>query len=192
MTSSRRNKKIIIIVISHVSALGKFVISVPLGYVMNIARDLLCIAKGEILEDSWSRLIYSVDASHYEIEPTAVVCPADEYDVQRICEYSSCHNIPITARGAGTGLLGQSLSNGVILDFSKHMDNIVEIDNEYVTVQPGIVKGILDKELKKNNKFLPPDPASSNYCTLGGMIADNSSGIHSLGYGEHYFLSSRN
>jgi FAD/FMN-containing dehydrogenase len=184
MTSLRRNKKIIIIVFSHVSASGKFVISVPLGYVMNIARDLLCIAKGEVLEDSWSKLIYSVDASHYEIEPAAVVCPADEYDVQRICEYSTCHNIPVTARGAGTGLLGQSLSNGVILDFSKHMDNIVEIDNDYVTVQPGIVKGLLDKELKKKNKFLPPDPASSNYCTLGGMIADNSSGIHSLGYGS--------
>jgi glycolate oxidase len=184
MTSSRRNKKTVILDISHVSTSGKFVISVRLYYVMNIARDLLCIAKGEILEDAWSRHVYSVDASHYEIEPAAVVCPADEYDVQRICEYSACHNIPITARGAGTGLLGQSLSNGIIIDFSKHMDNLVEIDNDYVIVQPGIVKGILDKELKKNNKFLPPDPASSNYCTLGGMIADNSSGIHSLGYGS--------
>ena len=164
--------------------IGKFVILVWLGHVMNIASDLLCIAKGEILEDSWSRLIYSVDASHYEIEPIAVVCPTDEYDVQRICEYSSSNKIAITARGAGTGLLGQSLSDSVILDFSKHMDKIIEIDNEYVTIQPGVVKGILDKELQKKNKFLPPDPASSNYCTLGGMIADNSSGIHSLGYGS--------
>src|SRR5215210_171028 len=186
-SSSRTIKEIIIIailVISDASISGKFVISVRLHYVMNIARDLLCIAKGEILGDRWSRHVYSVDASHYEIEPAAVVCPADEYDVQRICKYSACHNIPITARGAGTGLLGQSLSNGVILDFSKHMDNLVEIDNDFVIIQPGIVKGILDKELKKNNKFLPPDPASSNYCTLGGMIADNSSGIHSLGYGS--------
>src|ERR671915_155824 len=151
---------------------------------MNIAHDLLCIAKGEILEDNWSRHIYSVDASHYEIEPAAVVYPADEDDVQRLCEYASHNKIPITARGAGTGLLGQSLSSGMILDFSKHMNEIIEIDDDYVTVQPGIVKGILDKELKKRNKFLPPDPASSNYCTIGGMIADNSSGIHSLGYGS--------
>lgn len=151
---------------------------------MNIARDLLCIAKGEVLEDSWSRHIYSVDASHYEIEPAAVVCPADEHDVQRLCEYSSSNKIPITGRGAGTGLLGQSLSYGIVLDFSKHMDRIIDIDNDYVTVQPGVVKGMLDKELKKRNKFLPPDPASSNYCTIGGMIADNSSGIHSLGYGS--------
>ena len=155
---------------------------------MNIARDLLCIAKGEVLEDSWSRQVYSVDASHYEIEPAAVACPVDEHDVQRLCEYSSSKKIPITARGAGTGLLGQSLSYGMILDFSKHMDKIIDIDNDYVTVQPGIVKAILDKELKKRNKFLPPDPASSNYCTIGGMIADNSSGIHTLGYGRYYFL----
>jgi glycolate oxidase len=76
------------------------------------------------------------------------------------------------------------LSYGIILDFSKHMNKIIEIDNDFVTVQPGIVKGVLDKELKKRDKFLPPDPASSNYCTIGGMIADNSSGIHCLGYGS--------
>jgi FAD/FMN-containing dehydrogenase len=60
---------------------------------MNIVRDLLCIAKGEILEDDWSRRIYSVDASHYEIEPAAVVCPADEDDVQRLCEYASSNKM---------------------------------------------------------------------------------------------------
>ncbi len=151
---------------------------------MNIADDLLCIAKGEILEDSWSKRIYSVDASHYEITPSAVVCPADEYDVRRLCEYASSNKIAITARGAGTGLLGQSLCHGIILDFSKHMDRIIDIDDDYVVLQPGIVKAKLDKELKKKNKFLPPDPASSNYCTIGGMIANNSSGIHSLGYGS--------
>ena len=86
---------------------------------MHVADDLLRIAKGEVLDDSWTRQIYSVDASHYEIEPTAVVCPADEQDVQEVCRYTSNKKIPITARGAGTGLLGQSLSNGIILDSSK-------------------------------------------------------------------------
>jgi len=151
---------------------------------MNITDDLLRIAKGEILEDSWSRQIYSVDASHYEIDPAAIVCPVDEHDVQAICQYSFSKKVPITARGAGTGLLGQSLSSGLILDFTKHMNKIIEIDDDHTTVQPGIVKGQLDKELKKRNKFLPPDPASNNYCTIGGMIADNSSGIHCLGYGS--------
>ena len=151
---------------------------------MCIAGDLLRIAKGEVLDDSWTRRVYSVDASHYEIEPMAVSYPVDECDVQQICKYSVAKQIPIAARGAGTGLLGQSLSNGIILDFSRHMNRIIEIGNDYVTVQPGIVKGVLDKELKKRNKFMPPDPASSNYCTVGGMIANNSSGVHCLGYGN--------
>ena len=151
---------------------------------MRIAGDLLRIAKGEVLDDSWSRQVYSVDASHYEISPAAVVCPADDHDVEEVCRYSFAKKVPLTARGAGTGLLGQSLSDGIILDFTRHMNRIVEIESDHVTVQPGIVKGVLDKELKKRNKFLPPDPASSNYCTIGGMIADNSSGVHCLGYGN--------
>ena len=151
---------------------------------MRIAGDLVRIAKGEVLDDSWNRQVYSVDASHYEILPEAVVCPADDHDVERLCEYSSAKKVPITARGAGTGLLGQSLSDGIILDFTRNMNRIVEVEDDRVTVQPGIVKGVLDKELKKRNKFLPPDPASSNYCTIGGMIADNSSGVHCLGYGN--------
>lgn len=152
---------------------------------LRIADDLLRIAKGEVLDDIWSRQVYSVDASHYEITPAAVVYPADEHDISQMCEYSLAKRIPITARGAGTGLLGQSLSNnGIILDFTKHMNRMLEIEDDYVIVQPGMVKAALDKELKKRNKFLPPDPASSNHCTLGGMIADNSSGIHCLGYGN--------
>jgi glycolate oxidase len=151
---------------------------------MHIAGDLLHIAKGEVLDDSWSRRVYSADASYYDIEPRVVVWPVDEHDVQQMCQYSFAKKIPITARGAGTGLLGQSLSDGMILDFTKHMDKIIEMGEDYVIVQPGIVKGFLDKQLRKRNKFLPPDPASSNYCTVGGMIADNSSGMHSLGYGS--------
>jgi glycolate oxidase len=64
------------------------------------------------------------------------------------------------------------------------MNKILEISDDNVVVQPGLVKGILDKELKKKGKFFPPDPASSNYCTIGGMIANNSSGAHCLAYGN--------
>ncbi|HEX7033520.1 MAG TPA: FAD-binding oxidoreductase [Nitrososphaera sp.] len=152
---------------------------------MRIAEELLRIAKGEAEDDEWTRQIYSVDASHYEIAPAAVAYPADDYDVGQICQYSSAKKIPITARGAGTSLLGQALSEGgIVIDFTRHMNRIIEIEDDYVVIQPGIVKAVLDKELKKKKKFLPPDPASSNYCTIGGMIADNSSGIHCLGYGN--------
>jgi glycolate oxidase len=151
---------------------------------ISLADDLRRIAKGEILSDSWSRDIYSVDASHYTIKPSMIACPLNESDVEKICHYCFSKSIPITARGAGTGLLGQSLSNGIIIDFTRHMNKILEAGTDYVVVQPGLVKGVLDKELKKERKFLPPDPASSNYCTVGGMVANNSSGAHCLGYGN--------
>ena len=149
-----------------------------------IPDELVRIARGEVLADDWSRRVYSVDASHYEIAPEAIVCPVDEGDVQEVCRYAHSRKIPITGRGAGTGLLGQSLSSGLVIDFTRHMNRVLEVADDYVVVQPGLVKGVLDKELKKKNKFLPPDPASSNYCTIGGMIADNSSGVHCLGFGN--------
>ncbi len=149
-----------------------------------IDDSLLRVAKGELLSDDWSRKTYSVDSSHYEIMPEAILCPVDEYDVQQACLYSTSKKVPIAARGAGTGLLGQSLSDGIILDFTKHMNRVLEIHENHVVVEPGIVKAVLDNELKKKGKFLPPDPASSRYCTIGGMIADNSSGVHCLGYGN--------
>jgi glycolate oxidase len=152
--------------------------------IIPIADELNRIAKGEILSDDWSKEIYSVDASHYSIKPSVIVCPFDEHDLSEICQYGYSKNTSITARGAGTGLLGQSLNDNIIIDFTKHMNKILEIGTDYVLVQPGLVKGILDKELKKRGKFLPPDPASSNYCTIGGMIANNSSGVHALGYGS--------
>jgi glycolate oxidase len=150
----------------------------------SIADQLLRIAKGEVLSDDWSRKIYSVDASHYCVKPSVIVCPLDEYDVSKVIQYAYSKNLSITARGAGTGLLGQSLNDHVVFDFTKHMNKILEIADDYVLVQPGLVKGLLDKELLKKGKFLPPDPASSSYCTIGGMIANNSSGIHALGYGS--------
>jgi glycolate oxidase len=152
--------------------------------IVTIADDLRRIAKGEILSDSWSRKTYSVDASNQIIMPSVITCPQDEYDVEKICQYSFSKGVSITARGAGTGLLGQSLSDDIIIDFTKHMNKIIEIGDDYVIVQPGQIKGKLDYELKKRGKFFPPDPASSNYCTIGGMIANNSSGAHCLGYGS--------
>jgi FAD/FMN-containing dehydrogenase len=149
-----------------------------------IGDSLARIARGEVLTDEWSRRVYSVDASHYEVTPDAVVCPRDAGDVQAVCRHAFSRKVPITGRGAGTGLLGQSLSKGIVLDFARHMDRVLEVGDDYVKVEPGIVKAVLDKELKKRNKFLPPDPASSNYCTLGGMISNNSSGVHCLGYGN--------
>src|ERR1700740_2056386 len=107
---------------------------------VSVGEELRRIAKGKILDDEWSREIYSVDASHYTFLPLAVVHPTDRYDLKEICQYSFAKNLPITGRGAGTGLLGQSLSNSVVIDFTKHMNQIIEIEDNYVIVEPGVVK----------------------------------------------------
>ena len=146
--------------------------------------DLKRLGLVDVFSDDWTRTIYSVDASHCSLKPSIVNFPSNEQDIQKICAYAYDHSIPVTCRGAGTGLLGQSLSTGIVLDFTKKMNKILEINDDYVIVQPGVVKAVLDKELAKRNKFIPPDPASSNYCTIGGMIANNSSGPHGLGYGS--------
>lgn len=151
---------------------------------LNISNELRQIAKGEVLSDDWSRKFYSVDASHYSLSPEAIICVKDVHDISEICKKVYSKDISITARGAGTGLLGQSLTSGILLDFTKYMNKIIELEEDHVILQPGIVKAVLDRELKKINKILPVDPSSSNYCTLGGMIANNSSGIHALGYGS--------
>jgi glycolate oxidase len=115
-----------------------------------LADELVRVAKGEILSDDWSRRIYSVDASHYEMEPAAVACPNDAHDVQEIMRYSFLAKIPVTGRGSGTGLLGQALSeNGLVLDFSKHMNRIIEMSDNYVVIQPGIVNAVLQRVEKE-------------------------------------------
>ena len=142
--------------------------------------------RGKVHTDEWTRLINSVDASHFQINPSMVFVPEDVTDVTNMCQYAHEREIPLTARGGGTGLLGQALTHGIVVDISRHFNRIIEIGERDVLVEPGVVKVVLDKELKKKGKFLPPDPSSSNFCTLGGMIANNSSGAHTLRYGEHY------
>ena len=134
--------------------------------------------------DQWTRLINSVDASHFQVHPSMVFVPDDATDVANICQYANRKEIPLTPRGGGTGLLGQALTQGIVVDISKQLNRIIEIEESYVEVEPGVVKAVLDKELKKRGKFFPPDPSSSNFCTIGGMIANNSSGAHTLRYGS--------
>jgi glycolate oxidase len=150
----------------------------------NIGQEVANLTSNETLWDDWTRKIYSVDASNFVVEPLIVSCPRDEFDIQQICKFATVRNIPLVCRGAGTGLLGQCLSTGIVLDFVRKMDHIVEIGDDYVIAEPGITKNRLDRELQKRGKFIPPNPASSNYCTLGGMIANNSSGPLTLGYGS--------
>jgi FAD/FMN-containing dehydrogenase/Fe-S oxidoreductase len=138
--------------------------------------------KGEIVYDSISRIIYSFDASMYEIKPLAIIKPKIKEDILKILDFAKNENIPIHPRGAGTGMAGQSLGRGIVLDFSKYLNNIIEIQDDYVRVEPGIVYKDLNNKIKTHFLFFPPDPSSGDICTIGGMISNNSSGSRSLKY----------
>jgi len=147
-----------------------------------IGRHLQRIIQCQVLFDKQSRDFYSVDASSYVVKPLVIAFPTNERDIIKILSFASKNNIPVTPRGAGTGLVGSALGNGVILDF-KHFDKI-KIYSNYVQADSGVIKGILDKKLEKDGKFFGPDPSVGPYCTIGGMIATNASGSHSLKYGS--------
>jgi len=142
--------------------------------------------KGEVRFDDISRALYSTAACIFKIMPMGIVIPKDEEDLIKVVNYAYAHKIPITARGSGSSLAGQALGEGIIIDFSKYMNKILEINEKesYVRVQPGIVLADLNKALSSIDKFFPPDPSSGNWCTIGGMIANNSGGARSAKYGD--------
>ena len=140
------------------------------------------IVRGQVLWDRQTLDLYSVDASSYIIRPSAVVIPRDEQDLTGIVKYASKNNIPLTARGAGTGLVGSALGRGIIVDLKNF--NKIRVSLNHVVAGAGVFKGQLDTELEKQNRFFPPNPSIGPYCTVGGMVATNASGSHSLKYGS--------
>ena len=125
---------------------------------------------------------YSVDSSFYQIKPKLLVVPKNLSDVIKCVKFANKNKISVTVRGGGTGLVGSALGSGIILDL-KNLDKI-KISKNHVTAQPGIKKGKLDQILAKHNKFFGPNPSVGPYCTIGGMIGTNASGMHSLKYGS--------
>lgn len=151
---------------------------------MNAAarQDLIRAVSGCVLYDEEILRYYSVDASSYQIVPDAVVVPSTETDVAQVVRFAKKHKTSVTARGAGTGLVGNSLNRGIILDM-KNFDSI-SVGRDSVVVGSGTRKGILDDILKKYDKFFPPNPSVGRYCSIGGMLGNNSSGSRSLKYGS--------
>jgi FAD/FMN-containing dehydrogenase/Fe-S oxidoreductase len=142
--------------------------------------------RGEVRFDNGSRALYATDASNYRQVPIAVVIPRDVDDV--IAAVSICreHGAPVLCRGGGTSLAGQCCNVAVVLDFSKYMSKIVELDPELriARVQPGIVLDHLRNAAERFHLTFGPDPASHSRCTLGGMIGNNSCGVHSVMAGK--------
>ena len=148
----------------------------------SVEVQLSKVIQGEVHSKKEFRDFYSVDASSYQIIPKTIVIPENEKDVINTIKIAKKFKTSVTVRGAGTGLVGSALNNGIILDM-KNFDSI-KIKKNYATVGPGVIKGKLDKALAKNKKFFPPNPSIGSFCSVGGMLGNNSSGSRSLKYGS--------
>jgi FAD/FMN-containing dehydrogenase/Fe-S oxidoreductase len=142
--------------------------------------------RGEIRFDSGSRALYATDGSNYRQVPIGIVVPRDKEDVLATVALCRDHGAPLLARGGGTSLAGQCCNAAVILDFSKYMASILEIDpaRRIARVEPGVVLDQLRAEAEKHHLTFAPDPATHDRCTLGGMIGNNSCGVHSIMAGK--------
>ena len=140
------------------------------------------MVKGEVRFDRGSRALYAADASNYRQVPIGLVVPRDDDDV--IAAVAACekYGAPVLPRGAGTSLAGQCCNVAVVLDFTKYMNRILEIDpaGRFARVQPGVVLDTLRDSAEKHQLTFGPDPSTHSRCTLGGMIGNNSCGTHSL------------
>ncbi|MCK5554381.1 MAG: FAD-binding oxidoreductase, partial [Deltaproteobacteria bacterium] len=158
-----------------------------------IFKDIDNFIEGDVRFDELSRALYSSGASIYRILPLGIVQPKHQMDVVKVVRYASQRDIPIIARGGGTSRAGNEVGEGIILDFSKYMNGITawDRDEKWVRVQPGLILSSLNKFLRPYKLFFPIDPSTKDYCTLGGMIANNSSGPHAVKYGatRDYVLS---
>jgi anaerobic glycerol-3-phosphate dehydrogenase C subunit len=150
-----------------------------------IANDLKSKVSGEVLFDDISRILFSTDACMYQIKPLGVVVPKNAEDVIETVRYCGDRQIPITSRGAGTSLAGQSIGSGVILVFNKYFREISEVDRaeKSVRVQPGAVLNDLNKHLSSHGLMFGPDPSTGKQCVIGGMIGTNAAGPHTVKYG---------
>ena len=151
-----------------------------------IAAELKKRVEGDIHFDKYSRLLYSTDASIYQIEPVGVVVPRHKNDVHAVIEMANRLGVSVLSRGGGTSLAGQAVGHSIVLDFSKYMQNVLEINQEelWCRVQPGLVQDELNAYVRGQGLQFGPDTSTSNRATIGGMIGNNSSGAHSLTYGK--------
>src|ERR1700733_1558287 len=147
-----------------------------------LEQQLRAQVRGEVRFDASSKALYATDGSNYRHIPIGVVVPLDEADAIATVAICRSFNAPILSRGAGTSLAGQGCNAAVILDFSKYMNGMDAIDpvTRTVHVQPGIVLDRVRDSAEKFNPTFAPDPATHSRCTIGGMIGNNSCGVHAL------------
>ncbi len=148
----------------------------------DLAADLAAAIRGEVRFDRGSRALYATDGSNYRQVPIGVVLPRDKDDVVSAMQVCRDHGAPMLSRGGGTSLAGQCCNVAVVFDFTKHMRGLIELDPERkrARVEPGLVLDTLRDAAERHHLTFAPDPSTHNHCTLGGMIGNNSCGVHSV------------
>lgn len=155
------------------------------GAAIMLEAELRGRIDGEVRFDRTTRMLYSTDASNYQIEPVGVVLPRHADDVHAAHELAAKYGISILPRGGGSALAGQTVGHSLVIDFSKYMDAVIDLNPEErtVTTQPGINLDLLNTKILQHGLMFGPDPSSSNRATMGGVVNNNSSGAHSILYG---------
>jgi FAD/FMN-containing dehydrogenase/Fe-S oxidoreductase len=161
---------------------GTFLATSPLGE--DWVRGLSI--KGDIYTDISQRIIYATDGSAYREIPAAVVRPRNKDDIKKIIQFARENGTSVIPRGAGTSLAGQVVGPGIVIDISKYMNSIVEFDpaGKWVIVEPGVILAELNMFLAPHRLLFGPETSTANRCCLGGMLGNNSCGLHSIIYGS--------
>jgi len=151
-----------------------------------VEADLRTRVRGEVRFDARARALYATDASPYRIPPVGVVVPLDDADVRAVVEVAAKHGVPVLPRGGGTSLAGQAVAEAIVLDVSKHMNRVLEVNvqERWARVQPGVIRDQLNQALAPHGLQFTPDVATTDRANVGGMIANNSSGTRSIKYGK--------
>ena len=152
---------------------------------ISLANDLRRAGVGDVRFDLAHRILYSTDASIYQVEPIGVVIPRTVEELIATVTVCAQQGVPVLPRGAGTSLAGQTVGRALVVDTSRHLDRIVEIDPQagWVRCQPGVVLDHLNAALRPHGLMLGPDPASGSRATVGGTVGNNGTGAHSILYG---------
>src|SRR5207245_6456412 len=148
----------------------------------NLEQELRRAVEGDVRFDAYSRLLYSTDASMYQMEPIGVVVPRHAGDVQAVLEIANRGNVAVLPRGGGTSLTGQTVNRAVVMDFSRFMNNVLEVNEEelWARVQPGLVQDELNHHVRPLGLLFGPDTSTSNRATRRGMPGTHSGGPPSI------------
>jgi FAD/FMN-containing dehydrogenase/Fe-S oxidoreductase len=151
-----------------------------------LAAELVGALRGEVRFDTTSRAVFAADASNYRHVPLGVVQPGDIADVLAAIEICRRHDVAIVARGSGTSIAGNAINAGVVIDFRRHLNRVLDLDpgSGLARVEPGVVLDDLQRQARPHGLTFGPDPSTHSRCTLGGMIGNNACGSHSVAWGK--------